>query len=315
MGIQVSNLTKVYGAQHAVDDISFEVSGGEVVGFLGPNGAGKSTTMKMLTCYILPTFGEASVCGYDIYNQSMEVRRRVGYLPEHNPLYEEMYVREYLSFVAHVHGISGKKRRSRIDEMVDLTGLGPELFKKVGQLSKGYRQRVGLAQAMIHDPEVLILDEPTSGLDPNQIVEVRNVIRDLGADKTVILSTHVMQEVHAMCNRVLIINNGKLVADDSTDQLLEKYSARKRLKVMFKKPVTHEQLLAIKGIQKAEEASGYWYLESETGKDVREDVFTMAVSNGNSVLELSQQEQSLEEVFHELTRKKEKEKTTRSKRN
>ena len=218
MSIKVSGLTKVYDTQKAVDNISFELRKGEIVGFLGPNGAGKSTTMKIVTTYLPATSGDAVVCGYDVQHHPMEVRRRVGYLPESNPLYYEMYVREYLEFTAGIHQL-GKGSKKRIEEMIAMTGLGKESHKKIGALSKGYKQRVGLAQAMLHDPEVLILDEPTSGLDPNQIVEIRNLIKNLGGEKTVLLSTHIMQEVQAMCSRVIIINNGKLVADNSIEKL------------------------------------------------------------------------------------------------
>ncbi len=218
MSIQVSGLTKLYDTQKAVDGISFEVKKGEIAGFLGPNGAGKSTTMKMITGYLPPTSGTATVCGFDVVEKPMEVRKRVGYLPEANPLYFEMYVREYLEFSAGIHKIGADKGK-RIEEMIEMTGLLKEAHKKIGALSKGYKQRVGLAQAMLHDPEVLILDEPTSGLDPNQIVEIRDLIKRIGADKTVLLSTHIMQEVQAMCSRVIIINNGKIVADDSIGHL------------------------------------------------------------------------------------------------
>jgi ABC-2 type transport system ATP-binding protein len=220
MSIQVSGLTKVYGEQKAVDAISFSLKKGEIVGFLGPNGAGKSTTMKMITGYLPPTGGTASVCGFDVQEQPMDVRKRVGYLPEANPLYHDMYVREYLEFSAGIHGISNAK--ARIEEMIRTTGLTKEAHKKIGALSKGYKQRVGLAQAMLHNPEVLILDEPTSGLDPNQIVEIRDLIINIGKEKTVLLSTHIMQEVQAMCSRIIVINNGTIVADDTIDGLRKK---------------------------------------------------------------------------------------------
>lgn len=221
MSIVVKSLSKTYGSQKAVDEISFEASPGKILGFLGPNGAGKSTTMKMLTCFLPQTNGEASVCGFDIATQSLEVRKRIGYLPESNPLYHEMYVKEFLHFVADSYQILNKKER--ILEVIGLTGLDKEQHKKIGQLSKGYKQRVGLAQAIIHNPEVLILDEPTSGLDPNQLIEIRKLIKDLGKTKTVILSTHIMQEVEAICDEVIIINKGKIVANDSLDGLLSKH--------------------------------------------------------------------------------------------
>lgn len=217
MSIVVSNLLKIYGTQTAVNNISFSLKKGEVVGFLGPNGAGKSTTMKMITTYLPPTGGTASVCGFDVAQQPMEARKKLGYLPEANPLYYDMYVREYLEMSAGIHGIS--KPKQRIEEMIALTGLGKEAHKKIGMLSKGYKQRTGLAQAMLHDPEVLILDEPTSGLDPIQIVEIRDLVTRIGKEKTVLLSTHIMQEVEAMCSRVIIISSGNIVADDSMENL------------------------------------------------------------------------------------------------
>lgn len=221
MSIVVKSLSKTYGSQKAVDEISFEASAGKILGFLGPNGAGKSTTMKMLTCFLPQTNGEASVCGFDIATQSLEVRKRIGYLPESNPLYHEMYVKEFLHFVADSYQIQNKKER--ILEVIGLTGLDKEQHKKIGQLSKGYKQRVGLAQAIIHNPEVLILDEPTSGLDPNQLIEIRKLIKDLGKTKTVILSTHIMQEVEAICDEVIIINKGKIVANNSLNGLLAQH--------------------------------------------------------------------------------------------
>ncbi|MBP3763825.1 MAG: ATP-binding cassette domain-containing protein [Bacteroidales bacterium] len=211
--IEIHDITKTFGQQHAVDHVSFRVAKGEIVGLLGPNGAGKSTLMKILTCYIPPTTGEARVCGHSIYDESLEVRRHIGYLPEHNPLYPDMYVREYLRFAAGLGGV--KDVSGRADEMIELTGLTPEAHKRIGQLSKGYRQRVGLAQALIHDPEVLILDEPTTGLDPNQLEFIRSVIRRAGQDKAVLLSTHIMQEVAAMCSRAVIIHHGRIVADEA----------------------------------------------------------------------------------------------------
>ncbi len=224
--IDIQNITKTFGPQTAVDHVSFHVAKGEIVGLLGPNGAGKSTLMKILTCYIAPTEGDATVCGHNIYDDPLEVRRHIGYLPEHNPLYPDMYVREYLRFAAGLGGVKDVKERA--DEMIELTGLTPEAHKRIGQLSKGYRQRVGLAQALIHDPEVLILDEPTTGLDPNQLEFIRSVIRQAGRDKALLLSTHIMQEVAAMCSRAVIINRGRIVADDpvsnqSATQLTEKF--------------------------------------------------------------------------------------------
>lgn len=230
MSISIQNLTKVYNEQKALDNVSLEINKGEIVGLLGPNGAGKSTMMKIITCFIPPTKGNVKVCGYDIFDNPMDVRKKIGYLPEQNPLYLDMYVREFLDFIAGVHGL-GKQKKERIEQMIEMTGLTKEVNKKIGTLSKGYRQRVGIAQAMIHDPEVLILDEPTSGLDPNQLVEVRDLIKNAGKDKTVLLSTHIMQEVEAVCDRTIIINNGQVVADDNTKHLASGQS----LETIFRK--------------------------------------------------------------------------------
>lgn len=219
MSISIKNLTKIYGEQKALDNINIEIEQGQIVGLLGPNGAGKSTMMKILTCFIPPTEGEVKVYGYDIFDNPMQVRANIGYLPEQNPLYYDMYVREFLDFIAGIHKIDKKIRKQRVEEMIELTGISKEVNKKISMLSKGYKQRVGIAQALIHDPKVLILDEPTTGLDPNQLVEIRELIRKVGQTKTVLLSTHIMQEVEAVCSRVIIINNGKLVADDETKHL------------------------------------------------------------------------------------------------
>lgn len=230
MSIIIKNLTKIYGSQKALDDVSLSIEDGEIVGLLGPNGAGKSTMMKILTCFIPPTSGDVKVCGYDIFDDPMEVRCSIGYLPEHNPLYYDMYVREFLLFVAGIHRIERKLRKERVEEIIELTGLGREVNKKIAALSKGYKQRVGIAQALIHDPKVLILDEPTTGLDPNQLVEIRNLMKEVGKTKTVLLSTHIMQEVEAVCSRVVIINNGRLVADDETKHLAEGGSLEKKFR-------------------------------------------------------------------------------------
>ncbi|MDD2489390.1 MAG: ATP-binding cassette domain-containing protein [Bacteroidales bacterium] len=233
MSITISNLTKIYGQQKALDNVSLKINNGEIVGLLGPNGAGKSTMMKIITCFIPPTDGNVDVCGYNIFDDSIEVRKKIGYLPEHNPLYLDMYVREFLYFISGIHNL-GKQTKERTEYMIELTGLTKEVNKKIGALSKGYRQRVGIAQAMIHDPEVLILDEPTSGLDPNQLVEIRELIKNTGRDKTVLLSTHIMQEVEAICDRTIIINNGIVVADDNTKHLAQGQS----LENIFRK-ITH----------------------------------------------------------------------------
>ncbi len=302
MSISVRNISKLYGAQKALDDVSFEIGGGEVVGFLGPNGAGKSTMMKVLTCYIPQSGGEASVCGFDVREQSMEVRRNVGYLPEHNPLYLDMYVREYLEFVADIFKL--KKTRDRVKEMVDTVGLQREAHKKIGALSKGYRQRVGLAQAMIHDPKVLILDEPTSGLDPNQLDEIRGLIKQLGREKTVMLSTHIMQEVEAICTRVIIIDKGRIVADDSAERLRGSGLATEAVLVEFDADVAPNELKNIPGVQQvAKEGAHSWILGFDVANDIRPAVFEFAVKRGVKVLTLQKAERGLEEVFKELTKR------------
>ena len=301
MSIELSNITKLYGEQRAVNGISFSIKTGEVVGFLGPNGAGKSTTMKMLTCYIPPSSGEAKVCGYNVMDDPMEVRKRVGYLPEHNPLYLDMYVKEFLAFVAGIHKLPNAT--ARVKEMIDLVGLGREQHKPIGALSKGYRQRVGLAQAMIHDPEVLILDEPTSGLDPNQLVEIRELIRAIGREKTVMLSTHIMQEVEAICSRVIIINRGEVVADDAVSQLSRfRSDARKAVYAEFDSEVTNTQLLAIEGVVEAVSAGAGWRLEGDVAVDLRRAVATWAQENGRLLYTLREDEQKLEDVFKRLTK-------------
>jgi ABC-2 type transport system ATP-binding protein len=302
MSIKVNNITKIYGEQRALDNISFEVNASEVVGFLGPNGAGKSTMMKILTCFIPQTSGKASVCGYDVSEASLEVRKNVGYLPEHNPLYLDMYVKEYLEFIAGLHHL--KNTKQRISEMIEMTGLQVEQKKKIGALSKGYRQRVGLAQAMIHDPKVLILDEPTTGLDPNQLAEIRNLIIEVGKQKTVLLSTHIMQEVEAVCNRVIIINNGQIVANDKTSVLQNSQNMNKQfITVEFDKVTSIEALKKIDGIFDAKNIKGnLWQIEAHTERDIRSDIFQYAVKNGMAVLTLQKEEQRLEDVFKQLTK-------------
>jgi ABC-2 type transport system ATP-binding protein len=295
MSISVQQLSKVYGEQHAVDHITFDVPAGQIVGFLGPNGAGKSTTMKMLTCFIPPTSGKASVCGFDSMEQPLQVKRRVGYLPEHNPLYPDMYIKEYLEFAARMHAM--KNFGPRVDEMIDVTGLGPERKKKIGQLSKGYRQRVGLAQAMLHDPEVLILDEPTSGLDPNQLLEIRKLIKTLGEQKTVILSTHIMQEVQALCDRIIIINKGRIVADDSVSGLQAQSSGGTIVKVSFKESPSKERFLEIPGVAEVKRIDDHQFLIQYLGKgDIRELLFQFAVTHQLTLLNLQLEQQNLEDV-------------------
>lgn len=300
MSVIVSGLSKQFGAQWAVDEVSFEANSGQVLGFLGPNGAGKTTTMKMITSYIPPTKGSVSVCGHDTIESPLKVNEKIGYLPEHNPLYKDMYVREYLGFVGGVHKIANKKKR--IDELIELTGLEVEQHKLIGALSKGYRQRVGLAQAMIHDPEVLILDEPTSGLDPNQLVGIRNLIKELGKEKTVIFSTHIMQEVQAVCDRVLIINQGKIVADDPIDVLRQKAVGNNIIMVEFKQEVDSAKLAAISGIVEVSRKDKEWQLIAPKGKDAREAVFAFAVANQLTILEMRRELSSVEDVFHQLTK-------------
>lgn len=301
MSVVVDHISKVYGEQKAVDDISFRVEPGQILGFLGPNGAGKSTMMKVLTCFIPQTFGKASVCGFDINTHPVEVRRNIGYLPEHNPLYKEMYVTEYLEFAARINGMH--KPGKRIQDMIGLTGLTPERRKKIGQLSKGYRQRVGLAQAMLHDPKVLILDEPTSGLDPNQLVDVRSLIKEIGRDKTVILSTHIMQEVTAVCDRVIIINKGQIVADDTIGSLQSRQKGYAVVMVEFKETPDKAALQRLPGVQKVEPAGAAWRITCSGTEDMREKMFRFAVENKLTLLNLQIEKESLEDVFHALTKK------------
>ncbi|MBL7710947.1 MAG: gliding motility-associated ABC transporter ATP-binding subunit GldA [Chitinophagaceae bacterium] len=301
MSISVRSLTKIYGTQKAVDHISFEIPKGQIVGFLGPNGAGKSTTMKMITGYLPPTEGTAVVCGFDVQTQSMELRKRTGYLSEQNSLYYDMYVREYLELTAGIHKLDKQKRKQRIEEIISMTGLGKEAHKKIGMLSKGYKQRVGLAQAMIHNPEVLILDEPTSGLDPNQIVEIRDLIIDIGKEKTVLLSTHIMQEVEAMCSRVIIINNGTIVADDNI-QNLQKAGNNSTLIVSFETVVPESLIRKINGIGKAEDMGNMrWKLYTAKPDELRKSVMQWALNNDINISSLQSETQSMEDVFRSAT--------------
>ncbi len=300
MSIKVQQLTKIYGTQKAVNNIDFEVNKGEIVGFLGPNGAGKSTTMKIITCFIPPTEGTAQVCGFDVEQSPQEVKRRIGYLPESNPLYTDMYVKEYLQFVARVQGL-GKEGKNKVAEMIEVTGLELEQRKKIGQLSKGYRQRVGLAQAMIHNPEVLVLDEPTTGLDPNQLADIRQLIIDLGREKTVLLSTHIMQEVQAMCDRVIIINRGNIVANDQTSRL-QQSANRQIYTVEYNKGIDTQNLADFLEETNIQEIGKNTYrISSEEVVDKRPMLFNFAVEHGLVLLMLNREESSLEEVFRELT--------------
>jgi len=302
MSIKVEGLTKLYDTQKAVDNISFEIKKGEIAGFLGPNGAGKSTTMKMITGYLPPTSGTATVCGFDVSDKPMEVRRRVGYLPEANPLYFEMYVREYLEFSAGIHQLGSDKGR-RIEEMISLTGLNKEAHKKIGALSKGYKQRVGLAQAMLHNPEVLILDEPTSGLDPNQIVEIRDLIKNIGAEKTVLLSTHIMQEVQAMCSRVIIISNGQKVADDSIEHLQHANTRQDVLIITTEQPVSNALFGKLKLAARAENMGGNkWKLVTADPDSLRREVMQWALDNNINISSMQAQTETLEDVFRTLTK-------------
>lgn len=300
MSIKVDQITKLYGEQKALSNVSFEVGANEIVGFLGPNGAGKSTMMKILTCYIPPSSGSAQVCGFDVGSESLEVRKQIGYLPEHNPLYLDMYVKEFLEFTGGIYKV--KNLKARVADMIRVTGLTVEQNKKIGALSKGYRQRVGIAQAMIHDPKVLIMDEPTTGLDPNQLEEIRALIKSLGTQKTVMLSTHIMQEVEAICDKVIIINKGEIVANDATRNL-QRNVTRQVITVEFDKEVDAAKLKSIPSIDSVRQLQGNtWQLVSSSTGDVRKEVFNFAVDNQLSVLTLNREEQKMEDVFRELTR-------------
>lgn len=302
MSLQIRNLTKVYGQQYAVNNISFEVAAGEIVGFLGPNGAGKSTTMKIATCYLPPTEGEVFVGGYNVVDNAMEAKRITGYLPEHNPLYLDMYVHEYLGFIGKLYGLSGNVLRQQVGEMVERCGLTREQNKKIETLSKGYRQRVGLAQALIHNPKVLILDEPTSGLDPNQLVEIRKLIKDISRDKTVIFSTHIMQEVQALCNRVVVINRGNIVADDTVEHLLQTQQSNVVVVAEFEKDVTAEQLQKLPEVISVQSVDTFKFkVVAAAGVDIRPALFRFAADNNLSLIGLKQEESSLENIFHSLT--------------
>ena len=299
MSIEVKALTKIYGDQKAVDAISFNINKGEIVGFLGPNGAGKSTTMKMITGYLAPDEGDINVSGIDVKKDPLASKEKIGYLPESNALYYDMYIKEYLSFVADLHSISN--RQQAISNVVEQVGLMPEKNKKIGQLSKGYKQRVGIAAALLHNPEVLILDEPTSGLDPNQIVEIRQVIKDQGRDKMVLFSSHILQEVEAICDRVIIINKGKIVADDKLSNL-QKQSSLNIVRVSFKEPLEQEWLQRLKGIKSINKLDAYsWSLETDEPELVRKQLLEMSLQHNLNIVSLHSENQSLEEVFRNLT--------------
>lgn len=302
MSIKVEYISKTYGAQYALDNVTFEANPGEIVGFLGPNGAGKSTMMKILTCYIPPTAGKAMVNGFDVMENPIAVKKSVGYLPEHNPLYLDMYVKEYLEFIAGLHKLPNKK--SRVAEMVDITGLQLEQHKKIGALSKGYRQRVGLAQALIHDPKVLILDEPTTGLDPNQLEEIRKLIKNIGREKTVLLSTHIMQEVEMLCDRVIIINKGKIVTDNQTEVLQQADENRVLVMIEFDKPADAAALKKLPGVLEVHpEGENTFQIVSTAAADIRPVLFQFAVKNSLTVLQMQREEVKLEDVFKKLTKK------------
>jgi ABC-2 type transport system ATP-binding protein len=299
MSIEVKALTKIYGEQKAVDAISFNINKGEIVGFLGPNGAGKSTTMKMITGYLAPDEGDITVSGIDVKEDPLASKKKIGYLPESNALYYDMYIKEYLSFVADIHSINNKQQA--IGKVVEQVGLTPEKNKKIGQLSKGYKQRVGIAAALLHNPEVLILDEPTSGLDPNQIVEIRQVIKDQGRDKMVLFSSHILQEVEAICDRVIIINKGKIVADDKLSNL-QKQSSLNIVRVSFKEPLEQEWLQRLQGIKSVNKIDAYsWSLETDEPELVRKQVLEMSLQHNLNIVSLHSENQSLEEVFRSLT--------------
>lgn len=302
MSIQVENISKRYGHQLALDQVNFQLSKGEIVGFLGPNGAGKSTLMKILTGYLQATSGSARVVGLPVDPGRTDFKQKIGYLPENNPLYPEMYIREYLSMVAGFYQV--KNTRQRVAEVVDMTGLQPEITKKIGALSKGYRQRVGLAQVLIHQPEVLILDEPTTGLDPNQLDEIRRLILNISKDKTVMLSTHIMQEVEAICNRIIIINKGKLVADGSPQTIKQlSLNAAREVIFMVKEKISIEQLAALDFVSKVEEkAPGEFHLTASIEEDIRPLLFRFAVNQQLTLLTLAEKKQSVENLFRELTR-------------
>lgn len=301
MSIIAKNVTKLYGQQKALDNVSFEINSGEVIGFLGPNGAGKSTMMKIITCYLPQTEGEISVCGQNISEDPIAIKRIVGYLPEHNPLYLDMYVKEYLEFCAGIYKLSDKS--AQVKKMIDTVGLGIEQNKKIGALSKGYRQRVGLAQALIHNPKVLILDEPTTGLDPNQIVEIRNLIKNLGKEKTVMLSTHIMQEVKAICDRVIIVNKGKIVADDSAENVSRQGNYTQVIKVEFDKAPDEKELKIFLNDCEVKKISNAEYrILSKSSYDIRKKLFEFAVSKELAILSQQLEEQSLEDAFRNLTK-------------
>jgi len=309
MGINVRNLVKEYGSQRAVDDISFEVRTGDILGFLGPNGAGKSTTMKIITCYLRPNSGSVDLDGYNIEDHANEVRRRIGYLPENNPLYLEMSIVDYLAYSAALNQVEKNRINSRVREMIEITGLTKERHKLIGELSKGYRQRVGLAQALIHDPDVLILDEPTTGLDPNQIVEIRSLIKEIGKEKTIMLSSHILQEVEATCDRIIIINQGKIAADATTADLKRRASGAERVRVQIAANgfAVGDALLALPGVSAIERdhdtKEDLWVIDSKPNQPVREQIFKLCVEKNWILMQMTPVHTSLEDIFRQLTNK------------
>jgi len=303
MSIEVLSLSKIYNEQKAVDAISFSVKKGEILGFLGPNGAGKSTTMKMLTAYIPPTSGTASICGFDIVKQALDVKKNIGYLPENNPLYYNMYVKEFLEFIGKLDGQQTTVSDKEIRDVIGLVGLTNEQHKKIGQLSRGYKQRVGLAQALLNNPEILILDEPTSGLDPNQLADIRQLIKDLGKEKTILFSTHIMQEVQAVCDRVVIINKGKIVADATPENLQQTLSGNVQVEIEFELNENAESLKKIEEVVHVQQLSNtHFILQGRESKKLRKNIFTYATQKNNALLTLKEENKSLEDVFHELTK-------------
>jgi ABC-2 type transport system ATP-binding protein len=301
MDLKVSNITKLFGKQKALDQVSFSVNNGELLGLLGPNGAGKSTLMKIITGYLPTNSGEVWIADRKVLVENTSLRKKIGYLPEHNPLYLDLYVKEYLEIIAGFYQLKNKKQHT--DRMVELIGLGDEQHKKIGALSKGYRQRVGLAQALIHDPQVLILDEPTTGLDPNQLEDIRSLIRSISREKTVILSSHIMQEVEAVCNRVVIINKGKIVADGSISEVKNgQLQQNQTVIAAFDKPVEKEKLLSLQTVKSAVSDGENWEIAADGEADIRFEIFRFAVENNLTLLTLIQKQQNLESIFHQLTR-------------
>lgn len=303
MSIQVENLTKFYGTQKAVDEISFSVKNGEILGFLGPNGAGKSTTMKMLTGFLPPSSGKITVCGFDVTTQAIETKSKIGYLPENNPLYLDMYVKEFLEFAFQIQQKTTYHKNQHIAEVIELVGLGKEQHKKIAQLSKGYKQRVGIAQALLHNPEILILDEPTSGLDPNQLADIRQLIKNLGKEKTIVFSTHIMQEVTAVCDQVIIINQGKIVANNTVDALQQQINSTTKLVVKFEQSVDVELIKKCAKVVsvEAQNENTLFKIESEDPLQTKKSIFDIAVNQNNSILTLQEESLSLETIFRQLT--------------